>query len=119
MYFLKSYSSNMFVSEKVLPNVTTLAQSLRTKQVDNAVLDINLAEYRGELFNDSWCKIIKQISYPFTLGISLSGDVIKLERHFRQYMKMNNIRVARTIEVRWNVFSPQINHDFVKSMQIL
>lgn len=77
-----------------------LAKALRTGQVGIIVLDINLREYRKELFNDSWCTVGKQIGYPFTFGVALSGHAIKLEDHFRQYLKENKIKVIRALKVR-------------------
>ena len=79
-------------------NVTALANGLYLRQVDSVILDINVAGYRRDLFNDSWFKINKIIDYPFSFGAAVSHNAAKLERIFRLYLKENQAKVIQFIQ---------------------
>ena len=57
-------------------------------------MDINVAGYRSDLFNDSWCTVDKVISYPFSVGAAVNHNADKLERLFRVYLKENQAIVT-------------------------
>ena len=76
-------------------DLTTLAQSLQSEQVDSALLDVNVAAYRRDVFNDSWCTVSKVINFPFFFGIATSNKAAKLERHFRTYTHENQAQVIQ------------------------
>ena len=80
------------------PNVTALADALYLRQVDSVILDINVAGYRRDLFDDSWCTVNKMIAYPFSFGAAVSQNAVKLERIFRSYLKENQAKVMHFVQ---------------------
>ena len=83
------------VSGVTFGNLTSLAHGLQSGQVDSVILDINVAGYRRDLFDDSWCKVSKVISYPFSFGVAVSQNAVKLEKLFRTYLKDHQSKLAR------------------------
>ena len=76
-------------------NLTSLAHGLQSGQVDSVILDMNVAGYRRDLFDDSWCKVNKVIDFPFAIGTAVSQNAAKLERLFRAYLKTNQAKLVR------------------------
>ena len=74
-----------------------LAEGLYSKQVDSVLIDTNIASYRKDLFNESWCTPEKEISYPFAVGIILRNDGEKLQKLFEKYLKQNQAKLFRSL----------------------
>ena len=79
-------------------NVTALAVGLYLRQVDSVILDINVAGYRRDLFNNSWFTINKIIDYPFSFGAAVSHNAAKLERIFRLHLKEHQAKVMHFVQ---------------------
>ena len=81
-----------------LPNLTAMAQSLHSGKIDSVLLDINVAGYRKDLFDDSWCTVSKMVAYPFSFGAAVSRNAAKLERIFHSYLKENQAKITRVVQ---------------------
>ena len=79
-------------------NLSLLAHGLQSGQVDSVILDINVATYRPDLFNDSWCKVSKVVNFPFSFGAALRQNAVKLDRLFGAYVKENQASLMRIVQ---------------------
>ena len=60
-------------------------------------MEFNRAGYEADLFNASWCTVKKVISRPFTFGIAVSDNAVKLSVLLRKYVKENQAELTRFV----------------------
>ena len=87
-----------FYKGNTFPSLERLVDALKQGDVDGILVDVYTAHYRSDLFNVTWMKVSQIIPFKFTCGVVISGNVTKLERHFRDYVGNKSTVVTEILQ---------------------
>lgn len=106
----------LFLLDHSYGNLFDIFEDLEKDRIHAALLDSYSTASESKMFSKDWLRVIEiiPVRYESANGVVLTGDVMKLARCFRRYVKSETSTIHRIIQR--NVGTIEVRKEFILNL---